>query len=96
MLEEAGALSTTGATFHTLRHTNATLLLQAGVPVRVVSQRLGHKKVEITLGIYAHALPGQDEDAAEVAAGLFSGCAEPTMHISCTSEGKTKAAEAAL
>jgi len=96
MLEEDGALSTTGATFHTLRHTNATLLLQAGVPVRVVSQRLGHKRVEITLGIYAHALPGQDEDAAEVAAGLFSGYSEPTMHISCTSEGIEKAAEAAL
>jgi len=85
MLEDAGALRTVGATFHTLRHTNATLLLQAGVPVRVVSQRLGHKKVEITLAIYAHALPGQDEDAAEVAGGLFAGYAEPTMHMECTS-----------
>jgi integrase len=37
-----------------LRHTCATLLLQAAQPVHVVSQRLGHSKVEMTLNIYAH------------------------------------------
>ena len=51
-------------TLHGLRHTCATLLLAAGVPPNVVQQRLGHKKIEITLGIYAHVLPGQQRDAA--------------------------------
>jgi integrase len=43
--------------FHGLRHTSATLALKAGVPVKVVSERLGHKRTEITLDVYAHALP---------------------------------------
>jgi integrase len=52
------------AQFHGMRHTCATLLLQAGVPVHVVAQRLGHKKVETTMEIYAHALPSMQQDAA--------------------------------
>jgi integrase len=51
-------------TFHGLRHTCATLLFQAGVPVKVIQERLGHKRVEITLGIYAHVLPSMQQDAA--------------------------------
>lgn len=58
-------------TLHGLRHTCATLLLLAGVPPQVVQQRLGHKKVEITLGIYAHVLPGQQRDAARRLSALL-------------------------
>ena len=47
-----------------MRHTCATLLLRAGVPVKVVQERLGHKKVEITMNIYQHVLPDMQEDAA--------------------------------
>ena len=43
--------------FHGLRHTCATLLLTAGVPVNYVSERLGHQDPAITLRIYAHAIP---------------------------------------
>jgi integrase len=50
--------------FHGLRHSCATLLLQAGVPAHVVQRRLGHKKIEITLSVYAHALPAMQQDAA--------------------------------
>lgn len=50
---------------HDLRHTHATLLLQAGVPVKVVSERLGHATVALTLDTYAHVLPAMDLDAAE-------------------------------
>ncbi|MDA2929325.1 site-specific integrase [Acidobacteria bacterium AH-259-O06] len=50
--------------FHGARHTNATLMLKAGVPVPVVSERLGHKGVEITMNIYQHVLPDMQEDAA--------------------------------
>ena len=43
-------------TLHGLRHTCATLLIAAGVPVNVVSARLGHAKTSITSDIYAHVL----------------------------------------
>jgi integrase len=61
-LRRAGGLPATS--FHGLRHSHATALLRAGVPIRVVSQRLGHASVAVTLGIYAHVLPGDDEAAA--------------------------------
>jgi integrase len=41
---------------HDLRHLHATLLLQAGVAVKVVSERLGHRSTQVTLEIYAHVL----------------------------------------
>ena len=60
-------------TIHGLRHTCATLLLKAGVPPQVVAQRLGHKRIEITLGIYAHALPSMQQDAARRLGALLHG-----------------------
>lgn len=59
--------------FHGLRHTSATLALGAGVPLHVVSQRLGHRRPEITLGVYAHALPDQQVTAAERLGALLHG-----------------------
>jgi integrase len=59
--------------FHGLRHTCATLLLQAGVPVHVVQERLGHKRIEVTLVIYAHVLPSMQQDAASRLAALLRG-----------------------
>lgn len=50
---------------HDLRHTNASALLAAGVPVKVVSARLGHAKVSMTLDVYAHLLPAMDEQAVD-------------------------------
>ena len=50
---------------HDLRHTHATLLLKAGVHPKVVSERLGHASIGITLDIYSHVLPGLQEAAAE-------------------------------
>jgi integrase len=51
--------------FHDLRHTHATLMLKAGIHPKIVSERLGHTKVGITLDIYSHILPGLQEAAAE-------------------------------
>ena len=59
--------------FHGLRHTMATLMLSAGVPPPVVQRRLGHSKIEMTLGIYSHVLPGQQADAAARLAALLHG-----------------------
>ena len=51
--------------FHDLRHSHATQLLKQGVHPKVVSERLGHSKVGITLDTYSHVLPGMQEDAAD-------------------------------
>ena len=48
-----------------MRHTHASLLLLAGISVKVVSERLGHAGVAITLDTYAHLLAGMQESAAE-------------------------------
>lgn len=50
---------------HSLRHTNATLLIQQGVSVRAVSGRLGHSQTSTTMNIYAHQLQSADAAAAE-------------------------------
>jgi integrase len=52
-------------TIHSLRHTNATLLIAAGVPLRTVSNRLGHAQTSTTSNIYSHAICTMDEMAAE-------------------------------
>jgi integrase len=52
-------------TFHSLRHTHATLLLREGVPVHVVAKRLGHKDPSVTLSVYADAIPDDDSRAVE-------------------------------
>lgn len=58
--------------FHDLRHTHATELLKAGVHPKIVSERLGHSGIRITLDTYCHVLPTLQKDAAEIAAkGIF-------------------------
>ena len=49
--------------FHDLRHTHATLLLQEHVPVKVISERLGHSSIKITQDIYSHVLPEMQQEA---------------------------------
>jgi integrase len=65
-----GASAVPVVRLHDLRHTHATLLLLAGVPVHVVSERLGHASPVITMQVYAHVLPGSQREAAEMFASL--------------------------
>jgi integrase len=59
---------------HDLRHTHATLALRAGIHPKVVSERLGHATVSITLDTYSHAIPAmQKEAAARIAELVFAG-----------------------
>ncbi|MGG5737781.1 tyrosine-type recombinase/integrase [Bacillus cereus group sp. IBL03679] len=51
--------------FHDTRHTHATLLLKQGVHPKVVSERLGHSDISLTLRIYSHVLPNMQEDAVK-------------------------------
>lgn len=57
--------------FHDLRHTHASLLIMAGVPVKVVSERLGHSHSAFTMHTYQHLLPGMSAAAAEQFAALI-------------------------
>ncbi|GAB3801392.1 tyrosine-type recombinase/integrase [Virgibacillus kimchii] len=50
--------------FHGLRHTHATLLLQSGIHPKVVQERLGHRSIQTTLDTYSHIIPGIQEIAA--------------------------------
>jgi integrase len=52
-----------GTSLHSLRHTHASELLDAGVPLPVVSARLGHASIRVTADIYSHAIHGQDDEA---------------------------------
>jgi integrase len=58
---------------HDLRHTHATLMLQAGVHPKIVSERLGHAKVSITMDVYSHAVPSMQREAAGAMAALVYG-----------------------
>jgi integrase len=58
---------------HDMRHSYATAGLAAGVPPKVMSERLGHATVAFTLDTYTSALPALDKSAADVVAGLILG-----------------------
>ncbi len=60
---------------HDLRHTHATILLRDRENVKVVSERLGHASITVTLTVYAHVLPGDQRQAAARFAELVSGVA---------------------
>ncbi|MBS3977746.1 MAG: site-specific integrase [Syntrophomonadaceae bacterium] len=56
---------------HSLRHTHASHLLQAGVDIKIISERLGHSSIRITYDIYSHLMPGMQKDAADKLEALF-------------------------
>jgi integrase len=51
-------------TFHDLRHTHASLLLKNNTHPKIVSERLGHSSIQITLDLYSHLFSNMQEDAA--------------------------------
>jgi integrase len=58
---------------HDLRHSYASAALAAGVPAKVISERLGHATIAVTMDIYSHVLPGLDREAADTVARLILG-----------------------
>ncbi|MEK4030865.1 site-specific integrase [Pseudobacillus sp. FSL P4-0506] len=58
---------------HDLRHTSATLLINQGVHAKIISERLGHADIRVTMDTYGHALQSADQEAAQKLDGLFSG-----------------------
>lgn len=59
--------------FHDLRHTHATILLRQGVHPKVVSERLGHSTVSLTLDVYSHVLPDTQQEATRAIERVFGG-----------------------
>lgn len=59
-------------TFHGLRHTNATVLINQNVDIATVSKRLGHSKISTTTDIYTHALLKSDRAASNCLDDLFN------------------------
>ena len=58
---------------HDVRHSYASAALAAGIPAKVVSERLGHATIAITMDTYSHVLPGLDAEAAGTVARLILG-----------------------
>jgi len=69
-----------GIRIHDLRHTHASLMLTAGVHPKVVSERLGHANIGITLDIYSHVLPGLQEAAADKFDRIFEPAKEENLN----------------
>lgn len=57
--------------FHDLRHAAATNSLRANIPLKVVSERLGHSNLVITADLYMHTVASLKADAAEKLAALY-------------------------
>ncbi|MDX8366710.1 site-specific integrase [Cytobacillus sp. IB215665] len=57
---------------HDLRHTSATLLINQGIHAKVISERLGHADIRVTMDTYGHVLQTADKEAAQKLDGLFS------------------------
>lgn len=59
--------------FHDLRHSHVTLLIDAKVPIKVISERVGHSNINTTLNIYSHTLKEMDQEASDkISSTLFS------------------------
>jgi hypothetical protein len=84
LLDEAGVRH---PRLHDARHTAATLLLQQGVPARVVMEILGHSQITLTLGTYSHVVPELAHDAAQRMGSSLWGPVATTLAPLNESEG---------
>jgi len=78
----------TGCTLHSLRHTAATLMLQAGVDIKTCAQRLGHANATMLLKVYAHVLSENDAKAADTLAGLITDSGNKKSDCAATQSDK--------
>ena len=58
-------------TFHALRPTHSSVLINAGVDILTISRRLGHSKASVTLDVYGHLIDGADKAAADAIAWVL-------------------------
>jgi len=72
ILAKSGIEDKRSVNFHSLRHTAASMWIQAGVDLLIVSRRLGHGSASFTMDVYGHLLPGHQRTAAEALDHLMS------------------------
>jgi len=65
------AIGMPAVTLHSLRHTHASMLINAGLDILTISRRLGHSSPTITLNVYGHLIHGTDDRAAQVMEAAF-------------------------
>src|SRR5262249_8481018 len=65
------AIGMPAATLHSLRHTHASMLINAGLDILTISRRLGHSSPTITLNVYGHLIHGGDDRAAQIMDAAF-------------------------
>jgi integrase len=70
---EADRLGLGAVTFHALRHSHASQLIDAGVDIVTISRRLGHATPNVTLAIYAHLFRKSDDKAAQAINAALAG-----------------------
>jgi integrase len=75
-----------GARFHDLRHFYASALIRAGLNVRVVSERLGHANAAMTLNVYAHLWPDDEDRTRQAIDDVFRRKINPSADRTRTSE----------
>ncbi len=71
----------TGVTFHDLRHFYASVLIRAGLSVRVVADRLGHADASLTLNVYAHLWPDEEDRTRSAVDELFAAPADQVRTV---------------
>jgi integrase len=67
-----------GQAQHDVRHSYASAALAAGIPAKIISERLGHANIGITMDTYSHVLPGLDAEAATAVARLILSEVDPS------------------
>ena len=70
------------ASFHDLRHTHAAMLIRRGVQPKIISERLGHASIKITMDLYGYLMPGLQD----IVADIFDG-EHPVPETSAASAG---------
>ena len=65
---------------HSLRHTNATLLISGGIPIRVVSDMLGHSQPSTTSNIYTHVIQSAAAAAADTLQDILNPVTTKSKH----------------
>ena len=98
VVEMMRAAGLEGVSLHSLRHSSASIALSGGVPLAVVSERLGHADQNITLSIYSHAMPADKRAAtkvwsnalADVIADSRKAGAKRILADTCTAANKSK------
>ena len=69
--------------YHSLRHTHATVLLEKGAPLKYIQQRLGHKKIDVTVNVYQHLTEDLRKMGTDILNGMFETQGIPTAE-QCT------------